>query len=219
MKIISNNQPRTPTPSPTRIDLMESKMELNIQFHAMELFVLSTSSVSDSRIPFHCQWRGVAFHQNFIQHFIVRSTMLRSCLFATILVLAIHRTTATSCDACGASTTYSEAITTSGSYQKRTITTNGCPNHYSYCTGKSGLSGCGAEGVEGSGTEATDMGKTLEIPAVPVIAASTTSVECSMGEHRMFVKSSFRRSHNASRGFVFGTDDLCCVCGGFMGTP
>ena len=36
------------------------------------------------------------------------------------------------CDACGASSTYSETVATQGGYSKRTITASGCPNHYSY---------------------------------------------------------------------------------------
>ena len=42
------------------------------------------------------------------------------------------------CDMCGASTTYAETIDTSGTYAKRTVETNGCPNHYNVCTGKDG---------------------------------------------------------------------------------
>ena len=41
---------------------------------------------------------------------------------------------------------------------------------------------CGGVGEEGSGSEAKEASKSIEIPAVPVIAASTTSVECEMGE-------------------------------------
>ena len=50
--------------------------------------------------------------------------------------------------------TYSETIDSSGTYAKRTIASNGCPNHYNYCTGKDGAEGCGALGEEGTGTEA-----------------------------------------------------------------
>ncbi len=46
------------------------------------------------------------------------------------------------CDPCGASATYAETIDTSGSVPKRTITTSGCPNHYSVCTGKTGVGVC-----------------------------------------------------------------------------
>ena len=75
------------------------------------------------------------------------------------------------CDACGASSTYSEAIAYDGIYEKRTITANGCPNHYSYCTGKVGPPGCGGIGEEGTDTEAAPQGKTIDIPARPVIAS------------------------------------------------
>lgn len=90
----------------------------------------------------------------------------------------------TSCDMCGASATYSEAITddaTSG-LKKRTITSSGCPNHYSVCGAKPGISVCGqSAGAEGTGTEAREQGKTIEIPAQPVIATATTDIECSLG--------------------------------------
>jgi len=52
---------------------------------------------------------------------------------------AAPTTSAALCDPCGASATYAEAIDTSGSVPKRTITTSGCPNHYSVCTGKVGV--------------------------------------------------------------------------------
>jgi hypothetical protein len=90
--------------------------------------------------------------------------------------------TGTACDPCGSSASYSEAISTSGGYLKRTVTTTGCPNHYSYCTGKSGIPGCGAIGEEGTDTEATDQSRVAEIPASPVIASTTTNVECELGE-------------------------------------
>ena len=91
------------------------------------------------------------------------------------------------CDACGASATYSETVATSGGYSKRTITSSGCPNHYSYCTGKVECDHCGgstANGIitEGSISEASDQGKSLEIPAEPVIAASVNDNECQTGD-------------------------------------
>ena len=79
------------------------------------------------------------------------------------------------CDACGGSSTYSEAITTDGSYQKRTITASGCPNHYNYCTGKGPTDTCGALGAEGAGTEALVQDYSWDIPANPVIATSITT--------------------------------------------
>lgn len=86
------------------------------------------------------------------------------------------------CDGCGASATYSEAISTSGGYSKRTITSTGCPNHYSLCTGKSSLAGCGGIGAEGTASEARDQNKVIEIPAEPVIATTSTDMECAMGD-------------------------------------
>ena len=93
-----------------------------------------------------------------------------------------------SCDQCGASATYSETISTSSSgLTTRDITTNGCPNHYSICTGKNGLTGCGGVGNEGTASEAKmnsadgDGSTTLSIPATPVFASSTTDIECDMG--------------------------------------
>ena len=90
---------------------------------------------------------------------------------------------ATLCDACGASTQYAESIefVSFVGYEKRTIIANGCPNHYSYCTGKVGPPGCGGIGEEGTGTEAQIQEKVVEIPARPVIASTTTNTECEMG--------------------------------------
>ncbi|KAK3284955.1 hypothetical protein CYMTET_7421 [Cymbomonas tetramitiformis] len=92
-------------------------------------------------------------------------------------------TTTTSCNECGDDATYSESISEEGDYSKRTITTSGCPNHYSVCTGKSGVPGCGAVSEEGTATEAkaTKDGTPIEIPANPVIATETSSVECVLG--------------------------------------
>jgi len=87
-----------------------------------------------------------------------------------------------SCDACGADAAYSESISTDGGYSKRTVTTNRCPNHYNYCTGKPGISGCGNRGEEGSGTQAEARSTTYEIPAEPVFNSnSLTDTECEMG--------------------------------------
>ena len=63
----------------------------------------------------------------------------------------------------------------------RTINTTGCPNHYTVCTGKN-MSVCGAQGEEGTDTEATEQSKVIEIPASPVIATSTRDVSCTLGE-------------------------------------
>jgi len=87
------------------------------------------------------------------------------------------------CDACGASATYSETISTDSGLKKRSITTSGCPNHYSVCTGKPGLAGCGGDGGEGTATEAKDQGKTIHVPAEPVLSSvGADDVECSVGE-------------------------------------
>ena len=86
------------------------------------------------------------------------------------------------CDECGGSASYAEAITTDSGYEKRTITTSGCPNHYSICTGKSAVSVCGDVGEEGSASEATQQNFVIEIPAEPVIATSTTDLTCEMSD-------------------------------------
>ena len=100
-------------------------------------------------------------------------------------------TSGESCDQCGASASYSEAIATPTSSTSgivtRDITTNGCPNHYSICTGKSGKTGCSDIGEEGSLSEAKmnsadgDGSTTVSVPAYPVFAKSTTDLECSLG--------------------------------------
>ena len=77
-----------------------------------------------------------------------------------------------SCDLCGTMTSYSEAI----SGDSRVITGNGCPPHYSICTGKGVVSGCGDVGEEGSMTEATEQCFEYTIPAYPVLRTDTYSV-------------------------------------------
>ena len=86
-----------------------------------------------------------------------------------------------SCDGCGASATYAEEISQESGYSKRTITTSGCPNHYSICTGKSAVSVCGDIGAEGTASEASDQDQTIAVPGEPVLATSTTDIECDMG--------------------------------------
>ena len=113
----------------------------------------------------------------------IRLHVLICTLLAAHTAVAVHNNNGggnTACDMCGASATYTEAIDSSGTYAKRTITSSGCPNHYNVCTGK-GFGVCGAIGVEGTGTEGTDQGKSIEIPASPVIATSTTDMTCSLG--------------------------------------
>eukprot|EP00603_Paraphysomonas_imperforata_P003019 CAMPEP_0114420456 /NCGR_PEP_ID=MMETSP0103-20121206/4567_1 /TAXON_ID=37642 ORGANISM="Paraphysomonas imperforata, Strain PA2" /NCGR_SAMPLE_ID=MMETSP0103 /ASSEMBLY_ACC=CAM_ASM_000201 /LENGTH=794 /DNA_ID=CAMNT_0001588937 /DNA_START=108 /DNA_END=2492 /DNA_ORIENTATION=- len=85
------------------------------------------------------------------------------------------------CEACGDSARYVEHITDYVGYSKRTITTSGCPNHYSYCTGKKNAAGCAAKGNEGSQSQALDQDRLVYIPGEPVIATSPTDIECNMG--------------------------------------
>jgi len=84
-----------------------------------------------------------------------------------------------SCDACGASTTYTEVI----SNDKRKITGSGCPHHYSYCTGKALSDDCGGYEEEGSVSEAVKQCFTYVIPAYPVLRedGDEYSVACEMG--------------------------------------
>ena len=77
-----------------------------------------------------------------------------------------------SCTICGTSTSYIESI----SGDARVITGNGCPNHYSVCTGKALANGCGRVGEEGSLTEATEQCFDYTIPAYPVLRTDTYSV-------------------------------------------
>ena len=97
-----------------------------------------------------------------------------------ILLSALSVARGASCDPCGASATYTETIVTDGSLQKRNIVSNGCPNHYNYCTGK-GLGVCGNIGEEGTGTEASDLSKSVNIPAYPVFATEVNYVQCELG--------------------------------------
>ena len=92
------------------------------------------------------------------------------------------------CAADGSSASYSETISTDQGVTKRTITSTGCPNHESYCTGKPGPSPtCKDEGQQGTDTEAVeqdtlrDMG--VDIPANPILKSSYTpkELDCSMG--------------------------------------
>jgi len=82
-----------------------------------------------------------------------------------------------SCGICGTSTSYIESI----SGDARVITGNGCPNHYSVCTGKALANGCGGVGEEGSITEATEQCFDYTIPAYPVLRTDSYSVACAMG--------------------------------------
>jgi len=88
------------------------------------------------------------------------------------------------CAADGSSASYSETITTAQGVTKRTIVTNGCPNHDSYCTGKPGPAPtCKDEGQQGTDTEAVEQDVSVDIPANPILKSSYTAKEldCSMG--------------------------------------
>ena len=89
----------------------------------------------------------------------------------------------TRCAACGSSASYSESLTatTDDGRTIRTVTTTACPNHYSFCTGKAGVDGCGDIGEEGTITEAMEQDIEFNILAYPVFAASTTATECELG--------------------------------------
>jgi len=82
-----------------------------------------------------------------------------------------------SCDLCGTMTSYVESI----SGDARVISVNGCPHHYSICTGKGVVPGCGDIGEEGSSTEATEQCVDYTVPAYPVLRTGSYSVACEMG--------------------------------------
>ena len=90
-------------------------------------------------------------------------------------------------DACaedGSSAAYTETISTAQGVTKRTIVSNGCPNHESYCTGKPGPAPlCKDEGEQGTGTEAIEQDLSVDIPANPILKSSYTpgELDCSMG--------------------------------------
>merc|ERR1711865_40536 len=110
-------------------------------------------------------------------------------LVVTILALlagSVH--CQTKCDAYGTSATYSETIGTTSGVASRTISSNGCPNHYSLCTGKDGVPGCGDVGETGSATEAKVQTISVVIPASPVLRATISltdtnngGIKCEMG--------------------------------------
>ena len=88
------------------------------------------------------------------------------------------------CAADGSSASYSETISTAQGVVKRTIVTNGCPNHESYCTGKPGPAPtCKDKGEQGSDTEAVEQDVSVDIPANPILKSSYTpgELDCSMG--------------------------------------
>ena len=88
------------------------------------------------------------------------------------------------CAADGSSASYSETISTAQGVTKRTIVTNGCPNHESYCTGKPGPAPtCKDKGEQGSDTEAVEQDVSVDVPANPILKSSYTpgELDCSMG--------------------------------------
>ena len=88
------------------------------------------------------------------------------------------------CAADGSSASYSETISTAQGVTKRTIVSNGCPNHESYCTGKPGPTPqCKDEGEQGTETEAIEQDVNVDIPANPILKSSYTpgELDCSMG--------------------------------------
>jgi len=89
----------------------------------------------------------------------------------------------TTCDMYGGSASYAETVDSGAS--TRTLTSAGCPNHYAICTGK-GFSVCGAEGEEGTDTEASgsDGSKVITIPLYPKLQpnGASTDLEYTLGE-------------------------------------
>ena len=89
-----------------------------------------------------------------------------------------------SCATDGTSAAYEETIGTTGGVATRTIVTTTCPNHEAMCTGKDGVSGCGAIGANGDSTEASVQDVTKVVPASPVLKTRYTAddTKCEMGE-------------------------------------
>ena len=112
-------------------------------------------------------------------------------LLMTLLGTA-HAAAGDACAADGSSAAYTETISMAQGVTKRTIVTNGCPNHESYCTGKpANKPTCKEEGEQGDGTEATDqaiqqdVNEALDIPAV--LADSEKLATATEGEARSIV--------------------------------
>lgn len=87
------------------------------------------------------------------------------------------------CDMYGGSASYSESVDSGAS--TRTLTSSGCPNHYSICTGKD-FGVCGAAGEEGTDSEASgsDGSKVINIPLYPKLQpnGASTDLEYTLGE-------------------------------------
>ena len=104
-------------------------------------------------------------------------------LLVTLLGTA-HAAAGDACAADGSSAAYTETISTAQGVMKRTIVTNGCPNHESYCTGKPGPAPtCKDKGEQGSDTEAVEQDVSVDVPANPILKSSYTpgELDCSMG--------------------------------------
>jgi hypothetical protein len=63
----------------------------------------------------------------------------------------------------------------------REITTNGCPNHPSFCTGNPFTKSCGPIGGEGNSTIARELKKGYHVMAYPVIAVNPLPLGCKRG--------------------------------------
>ena len=112
------------------------------------------------------------------------SNMRRVLVLVVTLLGTAHAAAGADCAADGSSASYSETITTTQGVTKRTIVTNGCPNHESYCTGKPGPAPtCKDEGQQGSDTEAVEQDVSVDIPANPILKSSYEpgELDCSMG--------------------------------------
>merc|ERR1719282_430584 len=92
-----------------------------------------------------------------------------------------------SCDGSGGSATYTETMV-EGDVDVRRISASGCPNHFAFCTGKTGMSHCGGLGAASDSTEGTVQDHTVEVPAYPVmrdtygIGVSESDVQCKLGK-------------------------------------
>ena len=94
-------------------------------------------------------------------------------LLMTLLGTA-HAAAGDACEKDGSSAAYTETISTAQGVTKRTIVTNGCPNHESYCTGKpANKPTCDEEGLKGDGTEATDQDLNVDVPANPKLLSDS----------------------------------------------
>jgi len=116
---------------------------------------------------------------------LLRVTFLLLFVIPALLVQVVFEAAA-SCDESGGSSSYAEVI----SGNDRVITSNGCPNHYNICTGKSAVSVCGDVGEEGTASEAQKHRVVdVTVPAYPKFRESVSledtdngGIKCEMGE-------------------------------------